>query len=75
MIGLRNPGNNKTRRNISKEEYDSLKYLKDKSNLFITAADKGGASVILDYDFYKCRIMDEHLSDNPTYQFVHMVTT
>jgi hypothetical protein len=41
--------------------------LRKKSNLLITTADKGGALVILDYDFYKTRMMEEHLSDNGTY--------
>jgi hypothetical protein len=54
-------------RNLSAGEFNALKQLQTKSNLHITTADKGGAIVILDYKFYRDRIIHEHLSDTNTY--------
>jgi hypothetical protein len=56
-----------THKNISKHESKALKELQNKHHLLFTEADKGGALVILDYNFYSSRIREEHLHDNKLY--------
>jgi len=56
--------------NMTKRESDALIVLRNMTHLHFTTADKGGALVILQYDFYSNRMKQEHLSDTSTYQKV-----
>ena len=56
----------KTRNNISRGEITALRDLKDDDKIIIKAADKGGATVIIDKTFYKDKIM-ELLTDHENY--------
>lgn len=58
----------KSYHNLPANERKSLNLLKNNDNLHITKADKGGGFVLLDYAFYKNRMINEHLSDETTYK-------
>lgn len=62
--------NNKQKRNLSVQESNSLYRLKDKTSLHFTEADKGGAIVILDYNFYRSCMLNDHLNDKNTYELI-----
>ena len=62
------PKNNKIRYNLSRSEFRSMNELKEDSCLHITKADKGGAFVILDNDFYIQQMMKQHTSDTNIYR-------
>lgn len=44
-----------------------MKSLTNRTDLFFSGADKGGGLVIMDYSFYKSRMMQEHLMDSSIY--------
>jgi hypothetical protein len=52
--------------NISKEEHTALKNLKNNENLVIIKADKGGATVLMNHNDYKKKMI-EHLSESGSY--------
>ena len=56
----------KARNNISRGETIALRDLKDDDKIIIKAADKAGATVIMDKTFYKDKIM-ELLTDHENY--------
>ena len=61
---------NRHRYNISKEEQESLNELSKNEDLHFIKADKGGSLVILDYSFYRERMIQEHLTDVNIYKQV-----
>ena len=58
---------NDTKGNLSKNELQALSELKQDQTIIIKEADKGGAFVIMDRDFYEKSITDM-LNDSKTYQ-------
>ena len=57
-IPLSDDNSNSTKHNLSKNEMSALKSLPMDENIVIKEADKGGAVVIMDSDFYKSKILD-----------------
>lgn len=57
-IPLSDDNSNSTKHNLSKNEISALKSLPMDENIVIKEADKGGAVVIMDSDFYKSKILD-----------------
>lgn len=53
--------------NISNEEWDAINKLKDDKSIVIKVADKGGAFVVLDTDYYE-RKMSQMITDSTTYR-------
>ena len=57
--------------NLSQEERRALRELQDNENIVIKEADKGGALVIMEKEFYEKKlVMKDHLSDSTTYKKV-----
>ena len=61
----RNEGN--MRSNINQKETNALSELQNNNNIIIKEADKGGAVVIMDSDYYEAKIM-ELLNDPISYK-------
>ena len=57
----------KPKSNINAKERQSLQKLKNNTDIIFKQADKGGAFVIMDVDFYALKIQD-HLKDEITYE-------
>jgi hypothetical protein len=55
--------------NISKEERESLKNLKNNENLFILKVDKGGATILMDQNDYKKKMIEHLLRPTATGNF------
>ena len=62
------PTNNKMKSNVTRSEFEIMMDLKKDNSLHITKADKGGAFVVLDNEFYINQMMKEHTSDTATYK-------
>ena len=61
-----------TEDNLTQEERKALKEIQENADIVIKEADKGGALVILDKDFYESKlIMADHLNDSSTYAKVN----
>ncbi|CAG2208988.1 unnamed protein product [Mytilus edulis] len=59
----------KCKQNLTRNEQDALKSLKDDDSIIIKEADKGGAIIIMDTDFYKEKVL-EQLNDEEYYKQV-----
>ncbi|CAG2236124.1 unnamed protein product [Mytilus edulis] len=57
----------KCKQNLTRNEQDALKSLKDDDSIIIKEADKGGAIIIMDTDFYKEKVL-EQLNDEEYYK-------
>ena len=58
--------------NLSKEERTALFDLRDNNEIIIKEADKGGAIVIMDKEFYEKKlILNDHLNDPNTYREIN----
>ena len=63
-----------TEDNLTQEERKALKEIQENADIVIKEADKGGALVILDKDFYESKlIMADHLNDSSTYAKVSSI--
>ncbi|XP_041429856.1 uncharacterized protein LOC121397307 [Xenopus laevis] len=56
----------RNRGNCTKEERTALRGLRENSNIIVKPADKGGAVVVLDYEYYRTEILGQ-LSDASCY--------
>ncbi|KAJ8302796.1 hypothetical protein KUTeg_019192, partial [Tegillarca granosa] len=61
-------GSNTKRNNLTKYESDALASLMKNDNKIIKEADKGGAVVVMDTEFYRDRVYYELLSNNEFYK-------
>ncbi|CAC5423355.1 unnamed protein product [Mytilus coruscus] len=59
----------KCKQNLTRNEQDALKSLKDDDYIIIKEGDKGGAIIIMDTDFYKEKVL-EQLNDEEYYKKV-----
>ena len=59
--------NRKVINNFTKEEWKTIKELKNDKSVIIKESDKGGSCIIMDSQYYKEKMMEE-LSDTSTYQ-------
>ena len=71
-LSLKQWGTKKIRSNLSPDESQSLKLLKNRNNIEIKEADKGSAIVIMDKTFYREKITDM-LSDTETYATMTLI--
>ena len=55
------------KKNINKPEFDALKSLNNKHNIFVLKPNKGGSLVILDKDDYHRNMLD-HLHNSGSYR-------
>ena len=66
------PERSSTEDNLSQEERKALQELQDNKDIVIKEADKGGALVIMEKEFYEKKlVMEDHLSDTATYKKVN----
>ena len=64
-------GNSSIEDNLSRDERDALRELQIESNIVIREADKGGALVIMNKDFYEQKlVLEDHLLHTDTYRKV-----
>ena len=68
------PRTTKTKHNLTRNEFNILNNLQKDRSLHITRADKGGAFVILDNEFYLEQMKKEHTSDVATYKRIDSYT-
>ena len=62
------PDKIETNDNLTQEERKALKDIQDNNNIVVKEADKGGALVILDKEFYEKKlVLADHLNDSSTY--------
>uniref|UniRef100_A0A803K142 Reverse transcriptase domain-containing protein n=1 Tax=Xenopus tropicalis TaxID=8364 RepID=A0A803K142_XENTR len=61
------PRQTQHRGNLNKEQRVTLKGLQENRNIIVKPADKGGAVVVMDYEYYRTELLDQ-LADTGCYQ-------